>query len=127
VLQQSFIVMLAEAGCIASRGVRGRKSKPAVHDPGPRFPKSEIFIGKKLLLFNNGHARPGVQREKQADPDQSRTYRARCDNRSVFRLAMACCRNERYFRPKPSAAILFDEKNNIVFNKLDKLSIVAVP
>ena len=125
VLGRVFIVMLAAAGCIA---VAPREAlaqvKPAVTTLGPDFPKSEIFIGNSFFYYNNGIGGHVTLLEKAADPEHKASYRATMVG--IGGSGLDWHDVESYFRPHAIAAYSFDDDNNVVFNKLDKLFDAAV-
>jgi hypothetical protein len=125
VVGRVFIVMLAAAGCIAvAPRVALAQVKPAVTTLGPDFPKSEIFIGNSFFYYNNGMPGHVSQLEKTADPDHKQDYRATMV--TIGGSGFDWHDVESYFRPNAIGSYSFDENNNVVFNKLDKLFDVAV-
>jgi len=124
VLGRVFIVILA-AGCIAVvPKVALAQVKPAVTTLGPDFPKSEIFIGNSFFYYNNGMPGHVSQLEKAADPDHKQDYRATMV--TIGGSGFDWHDVESYFRPNAIGSYSFDENNNVVFNKLDKLFDAAV-
>ncbi len=124
VLGRVFIVMLA-AGCIAVvPKVALAQVKPAVTTLGPDFPKSEIFIGNSFFYYNNGMPGHVSQLEKAADPDHKQDYRTTMV--TIGGSGFDWHDVESYFRPNAIGSYSFDENNNVVFNKLDKLFDAAV-
>ena len=120
-----FIVMLAAAGCIAvAPRVALAQVKPAVTTLGPDFPKAEIFIGNSFFYYNNGMPGHVSLLEKAADPDHKQDYRNTMV--TIGGSGFDWHDVESYFRPNAIGSYSFDENNNIVFNKLDKLFDVAV-
>jgi hypothetical protein len=125
VLGRVFIVMLAAAGCIAvAPRLALAQVKPAVTTLGPDFPKSEIFIGNSFFYYNNGMPGHVSLLEKAADPDHKQDYRATMV--TIGGSGFDWHDVESYFRPSAIGSYSFDENNNVVFNKLDKLFDVAV-
>ena len=120
-----FIVMLAAAGCIAvAPRVALAQVKPAVTTLGPDFPKSEIFIGNSFFYYNNGLPGHLSLMEKAADPDHKQDYRNTMV--TIGGSGFDWHDVESYFRPNAIGSYSFDENNNVVFNKLDKLFDAAV-
>jgi len=120
-----FVMMLAAAGCIAVAPAAAlAQVKPAVTTLGPDFPKSEIFIGNSFFYYNNGMPGHVSLLEKAADPDHKQDYRATMV--TIGGSGFDWHDVESYFRPNAIGSYSFDENNNIVFNKLDKLFDVAV-
>jgi hypothetical protein len=120
-----FMIMLAAAGCIAVAPTAAlAQVKPAVTTLGPDFPKSEIFIGNSFFYYNNGMPGHVSQLEKAADPDHKQDYRATMV--TIGGSGFDWHDVESYFRPNAIGSYSFDENNNVVFNKLDKLFDVAI-
>jgi hypothetical protein len=125
IIFRRLFVVLAAAGWIAA-GPTGAlaQTKPAVTTLGPDFPRSEIFIGNSFFYYNNGM--PGHVRllEKAADPEHQQDYRATMV--TIGGSGFDWHDVESYFRPNAIGNYSFDEDNNVVFNKPDKLFDVAV-
>jgi hypothetical protein len=122
---RALVVMLAAVGLSAAGPSPAlAQTKPAVTSLGPDFPKSEIFIGNSFFYYNNGM--PGHLRllEKAADPDHNKDYRATIV--TIGGSGLDWHDVESYFRPNAIGSYSFDDDNNVVFNKLDKLFDVAV-
>ena len=116
-------VVLAAALCLVA-GPALAQTKPAVTSLGPDFPKTAIFIGNSFFYYNNGMPGHLTLLEKAADPV----------NKQVYRNTMATIGGsgldwhdvESYFRPNAIGSYSFDDNNNVIFNKRDKLFDVAV-
>jgi hypothetical protein len=120
-------VLIAAAAIAFAAGVPGSaqaQTRPAVTTLGPDFPKSEIFIGNSFFYYNNGISGHLTLLEKAADPDHKQSYRATMA--TIGGSGLDWHDVESYFRPSAVAAYSFDDNNNVVFNKLDKLFDVAV-
>ena len=100
------------------------QTKPVVRTLGPAFPKSEIFIGNSFFYYNNGMPGHVSLLEKAADPDHKQDYRATMA--TIGGSGLDWHDVESYFRPNAIGNYSFDEQNNVVFNRLDKLFDVAV-
>jgi hypothetical protein len=100
------------------------QTKPVVTTLGPAFPKSEIFIGNSFFYYNNGMPGHVSLLEKAADPDHKQDYRATMA--TIGGSGLDWHDVESYFRPNAIGNYSFDEQNNVVFNRLDKLFDVAV-
>jgi hypothetical protein len=124
------IMVLAAAGWVALGPPAAlAQTKPVVTRPiitslGPDFPKSEIFIGNSFFYYNNGMPGHVSLLEKAADPDHKQDYRATMA--TIGGSGFDWHDVESYFRPNAVGSYSFDENNNVVFNKLDKLFDVAV-
>ena len=127
---RGFFVALVAAGFVAAAPSAAlAQTKPVVPKPivtslGPDFPKTEIFIGNSFFYYNNGLPGHLSLMEKAADPA----------NKQVYRNTMVTIGGsgfdwhdvESYFRPNAVGNYSFDDNNNVVFNKPDKLFDVAV-
>jgi hypothetical protein len=112
------------AGSTAAPAQNAAMTKPVVTSLGPDFPKSEIFIGNSFFYYNNGMPGHVALLEKTADPKHHRDYRATMV--TIGGSGLDWHDVESYFRPNAIGNYSFDEHNNVVFNKLDKLFDVAV-
>jgi hypothetical protein len=118
-------IVVAAFGWIAVGSTAGlAQTKPAVTSLGPDFPKTEIFIGNSFYYYNNGLPGHVSLMEKAADPDHKQDYRATMV--TIGGSGFDWHDVESYFRPNAISNYSFDENNNVVFNKLDKLFDVAV-
>jgi hypothetical protein len=99
-------------------------TRPVVTDLGPDSPKNEIFIGNSFFYYNNGLPGHLALLEKAADPDHKQDYRATMA--TIGGSGLDWHDVESYFRPNAIGRYSFDEHNNVVFNKLDRLFDVAV-
>jgi hypothetical protein len=121
---RALFVALAAAGWMASGPAALAQTKAAVTSLGPDLPKTAIFIGNSFFYYNNGLPGHLSLMEKAADPA----------NKQVYRNTMVTIGGsgfdwhdvESYFRPNAIGSYSFDDDNNVVFNKPDKLFDVAV-
>jgi hypothetical protein len=122
---RGFIMTLAAAGALATLPMAARaQTKPVVTSLGPDFPKTEIFIGNSFFYYNNGMPGHVSQLEKAADPDHKDSYRATMV--TIGGSGFDWHDVESYFRPNAVGSYSFDDHNNVVFNKRDRLFDVAV-
>src|SRR5438132_10729216 len=120
-------VLIALAAIVLTAGASASvwaQTRPAVTTLGPDFPKSEIFIGNSFFYYNNGIGGHVTLLEKAADPAHKQSYRATMV--TIGGSGIDWHDVESYFRPNAVAAYSFDDDNNVVFNRLDKLFDVAV-
>jgi hypothetical protein len=118
-------VALAAFGWIAAGSTAGlAQTRPAVTSLGPDFPKSGIFIGNSFYYYNNGLPGHVSLMEKAADPDHKQDYRNTMV--TIGGSGFDWHDVESYFRPNAIGSYSFDDNNNVVFNKPDKLFDVAV-
>jgi hypothetical protein len=122
-LSRTLFVVLAAAGWLAA-GPALAQTKPAVTSLGPDFPKTEIFIGNSFFYYNNGMPGHLTLLEKAADPEHKADYRATMA--TIGGSGLDWHDVESYFRPNAIGNYSFDDNNNVVFNKRDKLFDVAV-
>src|SRR5438034_2820801 len=117
---RGFAMALAAVGWIAL-GLQAApaQTKPVVTSLGPDFPKTEIFIGNSFFYDNNSMHSHVLAMQRVADPDRKQDYRATSETISGSGLVGHDV--ESYFGPKALGNYSFDDKNNVVFNKLDKL------
>jgi hypothetical protein len=119
------VVALAAAGGIAiGQTAAVAQTKPVVTSLGPDFPKTAIFIGNSFFYYNNGLPGHLSLMEKAADPEHKLDYRNTMV--TIGGSGFDWHDVESYFRPNAIGNYSFDEQNNVVFNKLDKLFDVAV-
>jgi hypothetical protein len=120
-------VLIAAAAIAFTAGVPASgwaQTKPAVTTLGPDFPNSAIFIGNSFFYYNNGMPGHVTQLEKAADPAHKQNYRSTMV--TIGGSGFDWHDVESYFRPNAIAAYSFDDHNNLVFDKPDKLFDVAV-
>src|ERR1700716_2526324 len=108
------------AGPIAAQA----QTKPVGTSLGPDFPKTGIFIGNSFFYYNNGLPGHVSLMEKAADSEHKNDYRNTMV--TIGGSGFDWHDVESYFRPNAIGSYSFDENNNIVFNKANKLFDVAV-
>ena len=124
-ISRGFFVVLAAAGWMAAGPMAAlAQTQPVVTSLGLDFPKTEIFIGNSFFYYNNGMPGHVSLLEKAADPDHKQDYRTTMV--TIGGSGFDWHDVESYFRPNAVGSYSFDEQNNIVFNKRDKLFDVAV-
>jgi hypothetical protein len=122
---RGLIMVLAVAAAVAIGPMAARaQTKPIVTSLGPDYPKSEMFIGNSFFYYNNGMPGHVSLLEKAADPDHKDSYRATMV--TIGGSGFDWHDVESYFRPNAVGSYSFDDHNNVVFNKSDKLFDVAV-
>jgi len=122
---RTFVVVLVAAGWIAVGSIGAQaQTKPSVTSLGPDFPKTEIFIGNSFFYYNNGLPGHVTLLEKAADPDHGHDYRATMV--TIGGSGFDWHDVESYFRPNAIGSYSFDDHNNIVFDKREKLFDAAV-
>ena len=121
---KTFFVVLAAAGWMAVGPAALAQTKPAVTNLGPDFPKTAIFIGNSFFYYNNGVPGHLSLMEKAADPEHKQDYRNTMV--TIGGSGFDWHDVESYFRPNAVGNYSFDDNNNVVFNKLDRLFDVAV-
>ena len=122
---RGLFVALAVAGWIAAGPSAAlAQTKPLVRSLGPDFPKTEIFIGNSFFYYNNGMPGHVALLEKAAHPDQKQNYHTTMV--TIGGSGFDWHDVESYFRPNAIGSYSFDDHNNVVFDKRDKLFDVAV-
>jgi hypothetical protein len=118
-------VALAAAGCLAAGPTTAlAQTRPVVTTLGPDFPKTEMFIGNSFFYYNNGLPGHVSLMEKAADPDHKQDYRTTMV--TIGGSGFDWHDVESYFRPNAVGYYAFDDQNNVVFHKREKLYDVAV-
>lgn len=114
------------AALIALGGITAAQAqtKPLVTTLGPDFPKTEIFIGNSFFYYNNSMHSHVLAMQRAADAGNKQAYRA--TSVTIDGSGLDWHDVESYFRPKAIGSYSFDDNNNVVFNKLDKLFDVAI-
>jgi hypothetical protein len=110
------------AACWAVAGQA--QTRPAVKSLGPDYPKAAMFIGNSFFYYNNGMPGHLSLLEKAADPEHKQDYRNTMV--TIGGSGFDWHDVESYFRPNAIGSYSFDDNNNIVFNKQDKLFEAAV-
>jgi hypothetical protein len=108
------------AGSVAAQA----QTRPKVTGLGPDFPKTEIFIGNSFFYYNNSMHSHVLAMQRAADPEHKQQYRA--TSATIGGAGFDRHDVESYFRPNASGKYSFDDNNNVVINKLDKLFDVAI-
>ena len=118
------VALIALGGIPAAAGAANAQTKPVVTTLGPDFPKTEIFIGNSFFYYNNSMHSHVLAMQRAADPANKQAYRA--TSVTISGSGIDWHDVESYFRPKAIGTYSFDDQNNVVFNKLDKLFDVAI-
>lgn len=109
---------LLAAGCLPA----GAQVVPKVTAPGVAEPHSAIFIGNSFFYYNNSLHNHVSLLVKAANP----AYRLRMTSVTISGSGADWHDVESYFRPNAIGMYSFDEGNNVVFNKIDKLFDLAI-
>ncbi len=120
ILRVLVAALVAVCGAVTAQA----QTKPAVTSLGPDYPKSAIFIGNSFFYYNNGMPGHLSLLEKAADPAHKQDYRNTMV--TIGGSGFDWHDVESYFRPNAIGSYSFDDDNNIVFNKRDKLFEAAV-
>jgi hypothetical protein len=112
------VIALGVACTISAAAAR---TKPKLTDIGPV--KTSIYIGNSFFYYNNSMHSHVLGMSRAADPNRT-AYRAA--SVTISGSGFDWHDTEGYFRPNAIGRYSFDEDNNIVFNKLDKLFDVAI-
>jgi hypothetical protein len=115
-LAAGFVTLASQAGLAQTR--------PAVTSLAPDYPKTAIFIGNSFFYYNNGMPGHVTLLEKAADPEHKQDYRNTMV--TIGGSGFDWHDVESYFRPNAIGSYSFDDDNNIIFNKRNKLFDAAV-
>src|SRR4051812_33771159 len=119
-----FIVLAAVVAAASGSTGLSAQTRPKVTTLGPDFPKTEIFIGNSFFYYNNSMHSHVLGLERAADPAHKNDYRA--TSVTISGSGFDWHDVESYFRPNAIGNYSFDEQNNVVFNRLDRLFDVAI-
>jgi hypothetical protein len=100
------------------------QTKPKLTDVGIDGPKSSIFIGNSFFYYNNSMHSHVLAMSRAADPGNRTAYRS--TSVTISGSGFDWHDTDSYFRPNAVGRYSFDDENNIVFNKLDRLFDVAI-
>ncbi|MEN3348420.1 MAG: hypothetical protein V7632_2055 [Bradyrhizobium sp.] len=117
------LVIALVLGCLAA-GAAEAQTKPKVTSLGPDYPKSVIFIGNSFFYYNNSMHSHVLAMLRTADPAHRQDYRA--TSVTIGGSGFDWHDVESYFRPNAIGNYSFDDNNNVVFNKLDRLFDAAI-
>jgi hypothetical protein len=123
-LRALFIVVAAIVAASFGSTALLAQTKPKVTTLGPDFPRTEIFIGNSFFYYNNSMHSHVLALERAVDPAHKSDYRA--TSVTISGSGFDWHDVESYFRPNAISNYSFDDQNNVVFNKLDKLFDVAI-
>ena len=98
------------------------QTAPKILQFGVERPVSAIFIGNSFFYYNNSLHNHVSRLVSAADP----AYPLRATSVTISGSGADWHDVKSYFRPNAIGNYSFDENNNVVFNKLDKLFDVAV-
>jgi hypothetical protein len=110
-------VVLA-AGCLPAAA----QIVPKVTASSVAEPHSAIFIGNSFFYYNNSLHNHVSLLMKAANP----SYRLRMTSVTISGSGADWHDVDSYFRPNAIGMYSFDENNNVVFNKIDKLFDLAI-
>ena len=98
------------------------QTAPKLTDSGVARPASAIYIGNSFFYYNNSLHNHVGQLLRAADPG----YKFRATSVTISGSGADWHDVESYFRPDGIGRYSFDENNNIVFNKIDRLFDLAI-
>src|SRR4051812_30467546 len=120
---RAFLVLLALAAAGAAAPLQAQ-TKPKLTTLGPDFPKTKIFISNSFFYYNNSMHSHVLALERAADPEHKKDFRA--TSVTISGSGFDWHDVASYFRPNAIGNYSFDEQNNVIFNKLEKLFDVAI-
>jgi hypothetical protein len=95
---------------------------PKVLDSGVERPASAIFIGNSFFYYNNSLHNHVTRLVAAADPG----HKLRATSVTISGSGANWHDVESYFRPDALGQYSFDDNNNVVFNKIDRLFDLAI-
>jgi hypothetical protein len=98
------------------------QTRPKILGVGIERPASAIYIGNSFFFYNNGLSGHVTRLLGAADPQ----YKFRSTSVTISGSGFDWHDVDSYFRPNAVGSYSFDAKNNIVFNKLDRLFDLAI-
>jgi|ERR1700730_11765222 hypothetical protein len=98
------------------------QTKPKITASGIEKPASAIFIGNSFFYFNNGINGHVTALLRSADPN----YKFRATMVTISGSGADWHDVDSYFRADAIGKYSFDDSNNIVFNKIDRLFDLAI-
>lgn len=113
----SVLAVLAVCG-----GSAVAQTKPKLTDVGS--PKTALYIGNSFFYYNNSLHAHVLSMRRAADPQNKGAYRS--TSVTISGSGFDWHDVGHYFRPDAIGRYSFDDQNNIVFNKFDKLFDVAI-
>jgi hypothetical protein len=116
--------ILAALALIACASTAQAQTRPAVTGLGPDYPKVTIFIGNSFFYYNNGLPGHLTLLQKAADAEHKNDYRNTMV--TIGGSGFDWHDVESYFRPNAIGSYSFDENNNVIFGKRDRLFDAAV-
>jgi hypothetical protein len=119
-----FIALAAIVAAAGGSTGLSAQTKPRVTTLGPDFPRTELFIGNSFFYYNNSMHSHVLALERAVDPAHKNDYRA--TSVTISGSGFDWHDVESYFRRNAIGNYSFDDQNNVVFNKLDKLFDVAI-
>jgi hypothetical protein len=121
-LLRGFVMVFTIGWISVVSGAALGQTKPKITSLGPDFPKTTIFIGNSFFNYNNGMGGHVSLLEKAADPEQDYRNAQVTIGGSGFDWHDV----ESYFRPNAIGSYSFDDNNNVIFSKRDKLFDAAI-
>ncbi len=112
-------VMLA---LVAGPSPVAAQTKPKILQTGIEAPASAIFIGNSFFYYNNSLHNHFTSLLRSADANT----KFRATSATISGSGADWHDVESYFRPNAIGTYSFDAKNNVVFNKLDRLFDLAI-
>ncbi len=122
--KMTIAVLTALCATILGVSLTAAQTRPAVTRLASGEPKTAIYIGNSFFYFNNGIQSHVIALAKSANPAEQKAYRSTMVTISGSGADWHDVAS--YFRPNAIGKYSFDDANNVVFNKLDKLFDVAI-
>jgi len=119
---RTLLLLCVSVFALPGSGHLWAQSKPKVLSVGIEQPASAIYIGNSFFYYNNGLSNHVTRLLAAADSQ----YKLRSTLVTIGGSGFDWHDVDSYFRPNAVGSYSFDSKNNIVFNKLDKLFDLAI-
>jgi hypothetical protein len=115
------LIGLVLASVVGASAVAAQ-TKPKILETGIERPTSAIFIGNSFFYYNNGIDGHFVRLLRSADAN----YKFRATMVTIGGSGADWHDVDSYFRPNAIGTYSFDDNNNIIFNKIDRLFDLAI-
>lgn len=115
-------IAAALIGLVVAAGPVAAQTKPRVLTSGVENPASAIWVGNSFFYYNNSMHGHVTRLLASANPG----YRFRQSSVTIGGSGFDWHDMESYFRPNAIGSYSFDNNNNVVFNKLERLFDVAI-
>jgi hypothetical protein len=126
-MKTSLLLRASALGTLLALSIVGfadAQTKPTVTSVGMEAPKTALFIGNSFFYYNNSMHNQVLNLSRNADPANRGKYRA--TSVTISGSGMDWHDVDTLFRPNAIGRYSFDENNNVVFNKIERLFDIAI-